>query len=304
MKLLNQVQSVCLALEEAGVHMGQGTLDPWDEAAWLVLWALGLPLDTRLEAPPEEPNAPANQPLSPSQLMSIQNALAQRIQLRKPMAYIAQEAWLQGVAFYVDERALIPRSLIAEVLASQSLQPWMPSPPKRIWDLCTGNGSLALLGAMAWPNASVMGSDISESALEVARINALRHGLDSRLEWRVSDGLEAFPSPPQPERFDLVLCNPPYVPTMSMNALPLEFKAEPSIALAGGEDGMDFIQSVLPRLAHYLSEQGLLVLEIGHEIEAFMRCFQGLPFVSLSTQETEDQVLLLFQTELNAYFLR
>jgi ribosomal protein L3 glutamine methyltransferase len=329
MKLLAWVEEVATALDAGGAHTGQGTTNTWDEAAWLVLWALGWPLDTPLEVStdesPDEPPSKANMELNPEQVEAIREALHARVANKKPMAYIAQEAWLQGLSFYVDERTIIPRSLIAEVLMSDTLLPWMNKPPERILDLCTGNGSLAVLSAIHWPNAFVLGSDVSPDALQVAQINAARHGLEARMEWRVSNGIEAFTlgsassTPPlshphphphshlrhhsQEARFDLIVCNPPYVPHESMQSLPAEFKAEPALALAGGEDGMDFIQTVLPKLHPLMTEAGLLVLEIGHEIEAFTRHYPRLPFVGLSTQESEEQVLLLTAQELKAHFL-
>ena len=309
MRLLDQVEAVAKALDEAGVHTGQGTNNTWDEAAWLVLWALGWPLDTPLDPPqesdPEDSSALALATLNSTQLEAIESAKHQRIAKRIPMAYIAREAWLQGHSFYVDERVIIPRSLIAEVLTSGSLSHWMPHPPKRILDLCTGNGSLGILSALQWPESFVVGSDVSEQALEVARINALRHEAQSRTQWLLSDGLNALitPGPHQTQApFDLILCNPPYVPIPSMKVLPEEFKAEPTLALVGGQDGMDFIQAVLPSLHHLMTPSALLVLEIGHEIEAFGKRFPGLPFVSLSTQESDDQVLLLMENELKTYF--
>ncbi len=327
MKLLAWVEEVATALDAGGAHTGQGTTNTWDEAAWLVLWALGwpldTPLDTSLEAPADEssdePPSRANMELNPEQAQAIREALHARVTHKKPMAYIAQEAWLQGLSFYVDERTIIPRSLIAEVLMSDTLLPWMVKPPERILDLCTGNGSLGVLSATHWPHAFVVGSDVSPDALQVAQINAARHGLESRMEWRLSNGLEAFTlgsatsspklsnthntHPIQEARFDLIVCNPPYVPHEGMQSLPAEFKAEPALALSGGEDGMDFIQTVLPKLHHLMTEEGLLVLEIGHEIEAFTRHYPRLPFVGLSTQESEEQVLLLTAQELKAHFL-
>ncbi len=344
MKLLAWVEHVARALDEGGAHTGQGTTNTWDEAAWLVLWALGWPLDTPLDTPLETPqkgyvngapvspvattattatvaavaaNAPtalANLELSLAQTQAIESALHVRVNDKKPMAYIAQEAWLQGLSFYVDERTIIPRSLIAEVLMADSLLPWMPHDPHRILDLCTGNGSLGVLSAVHWPESLVVGSDVSQAALEVARINAQRHGLASRIEWRVSNGLEAFDldtaatvdsnahNAPHETRFDLVLCNPPYVPETHMQSLPAEFKAEPALALSGGEDGMDFIQSILPHVHRLMTDKGLLVLEIGHEIDAFARHYPRLTWVSMSTQESEEQVLLFTVAELKAYF--
>jgi len=219
--------------------------------------------------------------------------LQQRIDQRLPSAYLTREAWLQGVDFYIDERSIVPRSLIAEVLALQSIDLFLSPAPQRILDLCTGNGSLAVLAAMAYPDAQVEGSDISTDALAVARINGERHGLSHRIEWRAVAGL----APPLGQ-YDLILCNPPYVNEHSMQQLPPEFLAEPRLALAGGHDGMDFIRPLLAGAHQHLSPQGVLVLEIGHEREHFDAAFPWLSPIGLSTSAGDDQVLLLDQQQL------
>ena len=240
-------------LSDAGVSFGHGTLNAHDEAAWLVLWRLGLPLDTEID----------DRPVTTEQLALVQALIDERIATRKPAAYLTREAWLQGVPFYVDERAIVPRSLIAEVLADGTIDAWLSDQTTRVLDLCTGNGSLAVLAAMAWPEVQVTGADLSPDALAVARINTDQHGLQDRITLVQSDGLSALPGP-----YDLILCNPPYVCQASMDALPAEYRAEPELALAGGSDGMDFVRQLFKDAPSRMSEDAVLVLEIGNEIEA------------------------------------
>ena len=202
----------------AGVAFGHGTQNAFDEAAWLVLWQLGLPLDAALDGP----ESVADQPVDAAQLADVAALLRRRIESRKPAAYLTREAWLQGVPFYVDERTIVPRSFIAELLADGSIDPWLGEHTQKVLDLCTGNGSLAVLAAMVWPEVSVDAADISTDALAVARINVDRHALHDRIRLLESDGLKAVRGP-----YDLILCNPPYVNAQSMAALPAEYQAEP-----------------------------------------------------------------------------
>lgn len=276
-------------LEAAGLTLadgfGQGTLTAFDEAAWLVLWSLGLPLD---ELDEEE-----NTPVAPADAEKVAILLEARISTRKPAAYLTREAWLQGVPFYVDERVIIPRSLIAELLVDESIDPWLSENTRRVLDLCTGNGSLAVLAAMAYPDVAVDAADISTDALAVAKINVGVHELQGRITLIESDGLVACPGP-----YDLILCNPPYVNAATMAALPAEFRAEPALALAGGEDGMDFIRSLFLNAAAHMSENAVLVLEIGNERGNFERAFPGLEPLWFETSAGPDQVLLLTRQQL------
>lgn len=268
-------------LLEAGVAFGQGTTNAFDEAVWLVLWRLGLPLDGDLDAE-------GNRPVTVDEQQQVSALIEQRIATRQPAAYLTREAWLQGVSFYVDERVIIPRSLIAEPLADGTLDAWLSADTHRVLDLCTGNGSLAVLAALAWPDVAVTGADLSPDALAVAHINVERHGLQDRVKLVESDGLSACPGP-----YDLILCNPPYVNAQSMAELPAEFRAEPELALAGGSDGMDFVRALLRDAPSRLSPHGVLVLEIGHERVYFEAAFPQLQPVWLSTSAGDDQVLLL-----------
>ena len=279
MRLLEAVERSSARLEQAGVSFGHGTTCAFDEAVWLVLWRLGLPLD--------ELDGVALREVSPQELQAIDALVEQRIATRKPAAYLTGEAWLQGVPFTVDERVIVPRSLVAELIADGTLDIWMPSPPRRILDLCTGNGSLAVLAAMAWPQAIVDATDISADALEVARLNAQRHGLADRIRLRRGDGLAAADG-----CYDLILCNPPYVNRRVMAALPDEYRHEPALALDGGADGMDVVRPLVQGAAAHLSGAGVLVLEVGHERAHFEAAFARLEFAWLQTQASDDQVLL------------
>lgn len=279
MTIIELVNHTAARLEEAGVAFGHGTSNAFDEAAWLVLWALGLPLD--------ELDGVADMALAPQQRATVEELVAERIRTRKPAAYLTREAWLQGVPFYVDERAIVPRSFIGELLASGGLDPWFDG-TGHVLDLCTGNGSLAVLAAMAYPEAAVTGADISPDALAVARINVDRHGLQQRIELQESDGLQAVAG-----AFDLILCNPPYVNAESMAQLPAEYRAEPELALAGGADGMDFVRRLLREAPAHMNVGAALVLEIGNERPHFEDAFPQLPAVWLETSAGEDQVLLL-----------
>ena len=272
-------------LSSAGLAFGHGTTNAEDEAAWLVLWRLGLPLDSDLS---DAPDSTAHRTVTAEEAAAVDALIDQRIQTRKPAAYLTHEAWLQGVPFYVDERAIVPRSFIAELLADGSIDDFLGEHTRRVLDLCTGNGSLAILAAMAYPEVEVTGADISADALAVARINVDKHGLAQRVQLRISDGMESLPG-----RWDLILCNPPYVNAQSMSNLPAEYRAEPELALAGGTDGMDFIRKLLRDAPARMSEHAVLVLEIGNEREFFEAAFPTLPVFWIETSAGEDQVLLV-----------
>ena len=294
MNLQALVQDAARQLEAAGLSYGHGTTNAFDEAAWLVLWQLGLPLDTALDDP--QAPLPEAQQIAPCQAL-----IAQRISSRKPAAYLTRQAWLQGFSFYVDERVIVPRSLIAELLVEGGFDYFLHTGTHKVLDLCTGNGSLAIIAAQVYPDTTVWASDLSQDALDVAAINVAQHALQARVHVLHSDGLDA-PALAANGPFDLVLCNPPYVNAQSMAALPPEFRAEPALALdgntEGGHDGMDFVRRLLRELPRHLSPQGVLVLEIGHERAFFEAAFPALPAVWLPTSAGEDQVLLLTREHL------
>ena len=280
----------------AGVAFGHGTTNAHDEATWLVLWRLGLPLNSELT--PGEPDSVASLPVSTEQQADVAALFEARIRTRKPAAYLTREAWLQGVPFYVDERVIVPRSFIAELLANGEFDGFLSETTRDVLDLCTGNGSLAVLAAMVYPEVHVTGADISPEALEVARINVEKHGLQDRITLVPSDGLSAVPGP-----WDLILCNPPYVNSASMAALPPEYRAEPTLALDGGADGMDFVRRLLREAPARMREYGVLVLEIGNEADHFDAAFPELPVYWLPTSAGEDPVLLVTREALLAFFM-
>ena len=275
-------------LREAGVAFGHGTTNAWDEAVWLTLWRLVLPLDTPVRGPDSE----QNKPVAPEDAEHVAALFEARITTRKPAAYLTHEAWLQGVSFYVDERTIVPRSLIAEVIADGSIDYWLTESTHRVLDLCTGNGSLAVIAALTYPETEVTGADLSPEALAVAAINVQRHALQERIVLVESDGLRA-PSLQARGPFDLILCNPPYVNAHSMAALPAEYRAEPLLALAGGADGMDFVRTLLAEAPAVMAPSSVLVLEIGNERPYFEAAFPKLEVVWLETSAGSDQVLLI-----------
>lgn len=284
MTLIELIEQAAARLDAAQVGYGHGTTNAFDEAAWLVMWRLGLPIDTLDEH--------EQRTVSEDEQAHAQALIDERISTRQPAAYLTKQAWLQGVPFYVDERAIVPRSFIAEVLADGSIDAWLSDQTRRVLDLCTGNGSLAVLAAMAYPDVTVDGADISPDALAVARINVDQHGLQDRIALIHSDGLSSVKGP-----YDLILCNPPYVNADSMAKLPAEYRAEPELALASGTDGMDFTRALLAALRadpdRFMSDDAVLVLEIGNERPNFERAFPDLAVTWLPTSAGDDQLLLV-----------
>jgi ribosomal protein L3 glutamine methyltransferase len=279
MTVIELIERSSARLDQAGVSFGQGTTNAFDEAAWLVLWRLKLPLDG-LEGV-------ADHAVDDAAALAADTLVTQRIQSRLPAAYLTGEAWLQGVPFTVDQRTIVPRSLIAEVLCDGTIDAWLQAAPVRVLDLCTGSGSLAVLAAMRWPAAAVDAIDLSSDALKVAQINVERHDLAERITLHQADGFGALR-----DRYDLIVCNPPYVNAQSMAALPAEFRAEPALALAGGDDGMDVVRRVMQDAAAHLLPHGVLVVEIGHEREHFDAAFPSVDAIGLPTSEGDDAVLL------------
>lgn len=298
MNLRELIEDGARQFEAAGLSYGHGTTNAFDEAAWLTLWKLGLPLDTALD---DTPDSQANKPLAPVDIAQAAILFEARISTRKPAAYLSQEAWLQGFSFYVDERAIVPRSLIAELLVDGSIDYWLSESTHKVLDLCTGNGSLGLIAAHVYPDVSVLGADLSPEALEVAKINIERHGMQDRMALLQSDGMNAAELQAAGP-FDLILCNPPYVNAHSMAALPPEYRAEPFMALDGNrhgsQDGMDFVRDLFQTVAQHMRPQAVLVLEIGHERAFFEAAFPHLHALWLDTSAGSDQVLLLTRKDL------
>lgn len=266
---------------------GHGSDNAWDEAVYLLLHTLHLPLDTL------EPFLDAR--VLPEERERFLKLVERRQTERVPVAYLTGEAWLQGHRFIVDQRVIVPRSPISELL-SDRLSPWIAEPAdvEFVLDLCTGSGCLAVLAALAFENAQVDAVDLSEHALEIADQNIEQSGLDGRITTHRSD---LFDQLPQCE-YQLIICNPPYVNSHSMEALPPEYRHEPTMALAGGEDGMDLVRRLLRSAPQFLAPDGILVLEIGNEYDNFIAAFPDLDPIWLSTENAEDQILLLTREQL------
>lgn len=278
----------CTRFEAAGIAYGQGTDNAWDEAVWLLLWCLHLPPD-RLE-----PFLDAR--LTARERRLVLELVDRRCRERVPSAYLTGEAWLRGLRFRADPRALVPRSLIAEAI-EEGLEHWLPDePPRAVLDLCTGGGSLAVLAALRFPQSRIDAADLSPQALALARENLALHHLADRVELHEGDLF----APLAGRRYDLILCNPPYVNAGSMAALPPEFLAEPQQALAGGDDGMDLVRRILAGAREHLEPGGLLLLEIGHEARHFEAAFPALEFAWLPVTAGEDQLVLVSREQLEA----
>jgi ribosomal protein L3 glutamine methyltransferase len=291
MTLIELITAQAARLKESGVSFGHGTANAFDEAAWLVMWALGMSIDA-LENH-------AQDALDGAAVAKAAELIDQRIAMRVPAAYLTREAWLQNVPFYIDERSIVPRSFIAELLADGEgtgiLDAWLSDVTHTVLDLCTGNGSLAVIAALAYPEIVVDAADVSADALAIARINVDRHGLGRRIALLESDLCADVRGP-----YDLILCNPPYVNARSMAALPAEYRAEPALALAGGEDGMDLVRRIVLEAPAHMTTDAVLVLEIGNERRHFERAFPRLEVAWLETSAGADQVLVVTRTALAA----
>ncbi len=272
-------------LRKARLHYGHGTHDARDEAAFLILHLLGLP--PQLLAPYRERR------LTARQARRLHALVARRIRSRAPAAYLLHEAWLGEHRFYVDRRVIVPRSFIAELLRLR-LEPWLRHPVRRVLDLCTGSGCLAILAAYAFPGAGVDASDDSRAALAVAARNVSLHGLQHRVRLVQSDLFAALPR----RRYDLIVCNPPYVAAAHMRRLPSEYRHEPRRALAGGADGLELVQRILCEAPRHLTAQGMLLCEIGGNRRALERRYPRTPFLWPETSAGSDRVFLLERAEL------
>lgn len=277
-------QQLTEKLDLAGLSYGHGAIDAQSEALWIIATALGFP--------PEDAAEALDTPITPELLTQINAWALERITSRKPLAYILGEAWLMGIPFYCDERSIVPRSFIAELIVDGHLEPWLP-PSAKVLDLCTGNGSLAILMALSCPDVEVSGSDISMQALSLAAKNIDRHNLSQQIEIHQGDLFESLSSPNEENLFDLIICNPPYVNATSMANLPPEYHAEPEISLAGGVDGMDIVRKIIAHAKEYLKPDGALVIEIGNEAKNFSDAFPEIPVTWLEVSAGDDQVLLI-----------
>jgi ribosomal protein L3 glutamine methyltransferase len=272
---------------EARLFFGHGTDNAWDEAAYLLLHSLHLPLD-RLE-----PFLDAK--LTSAERAGVLHLIERRVKERLPVAYLTNEAWLGEFSFYVDERVIVPRSFIAELLREQ-LAPWIEDPDgvADVVDLCTGSACLAILAAHAFPAASIDAVDLSSDALAVARRNVADYDLAARIRLVEGNLFARLKN----RRYDLIIANPPYVNAAAMATLPAEYRREPELALASGDDGLDLTRAILAGARRHLKPRGLLVVEIGHNREALEAAFPETPFTWLDTTAGDQYVFLLHREEL------
>ena len=274
--------------QRAGLFFGHGTDNAWDEAAVLVLWSVDTPWE-RLDTVKDTR-------LTTTEKQRIARLFQRRITERVPAPYLTGEAWFAGLKFAVNEQVLVPRSPIAELIHHQ-FQPWLTREPRRILDLCTGSGCIGIACAYEFPDAEIVLSDISETALAVAETNVRDHDLRDRVRVCHSDGLNNLKG----EIFDLIVSNPPYVDADDMASVPAEYRAEPELALASGEDGLDFTRRLLASAADHLSEEGLLVVEVGNSAPALERAFPRMPFAWPEFERGGHGVFILTARDLRAY---
>ena len=283
------IDHVAHELAAARLHYGHGTDNPRDEAAWLVGNALQISPQDLAKHLRDRPNA--------TEIEGIRALVEERIQTRKPLAYLLNEAWFAGRRFYVDERVLVPRSLTAEFIAER-FQPWIaPHAVRRALDLCTGSGCIAIALAHAFPGARVDATDLSTDALAVARINIERHGLHDRVRLIHADLFKGIPR----KRYDLIVTNPPYVGAREMRTLPREYRHEPAAALQSGQSGLDAVVSILAHAADHLTPHGILVAEVGNSAPLLARRFPSVPFVWLETASGDSSVFLLTAVQLGEH---
>ena len=271
---------------EAGIWFGHGTDNAWDEAVVLVCAALHLPVDGN-------PNV-LDARLTDTEKLRVLELLERRVTERLPAPYITGEAWFAGLKFHVDERVLVPRSPLAELI-DQSFKPWLAGEPESILDLCTGSGCIGIACAYQFPDASVDLSDISQDALAVAELNIATHQLVERVSAVHSDGFDNIES-----CYDLIVSNPPYVDSADLATMPEEYRREPALALASGNDGLEFTRRVLSQASNYLSESGVLMMEVGNSWLALGEAYPHIPFTWLELERGGHGVFVLTRAELEA----
>ena len=281
------VESAERKFVEAGLFFGHGSSNAFDEAVYLVLHTLGLPLD--------ELDGVWHRAISAAELVAIERIIQRRVAERIPAAYLTHEAWLGPFKFYVDERAIVPRSFIAELLREQ-LSPWVEDADavRSVLDLCTGSGCLAIVAAMTFPQAKVDAVDLSAAALQVAKRNVDDYALNARVNLIESDMWSALTG----RRYDLIVTNPPYVTGKSMAALPREYRHEPEMALASGADGLDHVRTILHGAADHLTAHGLLVVEVGFNREGVEAAFPDIPFTWAEVGAADGVVFVLTREDL------
>ena len=283
--------------EESDIFFGHGTDNSYDEAVWLIMSALHLPHDTL--------NNFLDAVITEKERKNLAHLIEQRITKRTPTAYLLREAWLRGFKFYVDERVIVPRSFIAELLdfnetGEHGLQPWIEHPEliNAAADICTGSGCLGILLANAFPDAMIDVVDISPDAIAVANININNYGLQDQITAIQSDMFTALAG----KTYDLIISNPPYVDAPSMATLPTEYRNEPQLALGSGIAGLDHAHTLLTHAAKYLSDDGILVVEIGHNRAALINAYPNLPFTWLQVEAGNQFVFLLTKEQLTSLY--
>ncbi|RFA30902.1 50S ribosomal protein L3 N(5)-glutamine methyltransferase [Alkalilimnicola ehrlichii] len=280
--VLDYVRWAASRFQEAGLVFGHGTETALDEAAALVLYTLHMPMDL--------PSLYFGAKLTRSEREAVVARVNRRIRERLPLPYLTHEAWFMGLPFYVDERVLVPRSPIAELIEAR-FEPWVdPDAVRQVVDLGTGSGCIAIACAYAFPDAQVTAVDVSPSALEVAKVNVDRHHVGEQLQLCQSDLFESIPAE---QRFDIIVSNPPYVDLQDMSRLPLEFQREPQLGLAGGSDGLDIVRRILAQAEERLTENGVLIVEVGNSAPALEAAYPHVPFLWLDFERGGDGVFLL-----------
>ena len=273
-------------LAGAGLYYGHGTDNPLDEAAWIVGASLGVA--------PDRLDAERDRRLTPAEAETLRALVAARIETRKPAAYLLNEAWFAGLEFYVDERVIVPRSIIGEFIAEQ-FQPWIDAGKVHsALDLCTGSGCIAIALAHYFPEAQVDAADISREALEVARVNVEQHAMQARVTLIESDLFAALAG----RRYDLIVTNPPYVDAADLAALPDEYRHEPQLALAAGDDGLAAITRILRDAPDHLHPDGVLIAEVGNSHLALAERYPDVPFTWLTSESGDESVFLVTAAEL------
>ena len=282
------VARVAEVMQSADLHFGHGTDNPHDEAVWLVLRKLGLPLDGTCQS--------WELPVDEAFEASILQALSERVGRRVPLAYVLGSAWFAGLEFEVSPSVLVPRSPVAELIL-EGFQPWIPKNQLRdVLDLCTGSGCIGIAIAVYFPDSRVDASDLSSEALQIAQRNIEKHGVQSRVSLYQSDLFAALPR----HRYDLVISNPPYVPVAGLRELPNEYRAEPALGLVSGEDGLDACLQIMLQSPMYLQPEGNLICEVGESAELLADSFPSVPFTWLEFSQGGSGVFLLSQRELEA----
>ena len=277
MKVSALLRDTARRFTRAGLHYGHGTHSAKEEAAWLISSVLGFLLEQEIDSKDHR---------------KIETLARQRIRERIPLAYLLKEAWLGEHSFYVDKRVIVPRSFIAELLRDR-LSPWLTREPKQVLDLCAGSGCIAILSALEFPAAQVDAADLSSTALQVARINIKKYELGKRVRAVRSDLFKSIKA-----KYDLIVSNPPYVTTRSMQKLPKEYRHEPALALAAGRDGLDLVRGIIDGAKKRLSPGGLLVCEIGGNRKALERAYPALEFAWPETSEGPGCMFILAREQL------